>query len=287
MWRYFSLLLLMCAAFTVFSASGNSSYVNPHFQDSILKYKGDSAKWKALTKQLDIHRESSNSKVLQPVKPATVNISYLLVAAGLFSVVLFLRLLFDDFFYAVWEGMVSIKKYEIYLQSKKYDSYFAVFAMYLSYSLMLALLLYVGLDYFTDNDFTDFDEGLFLRIAIGVVVFYSVRYLVEFIFNLVIGTQRVFKAFFLYSLFSEFALSLIGIVVVIIFIYNDAFSFSYLIYSVAVGIVLFVVFNIVRSYQLLSSVRIPVNLHFFLYICAFRIMPVAIVAKFILSNVVD
>ncbi|HPA36378.1 MAG TPA: DUF4271 domain-containing protein [Chitinophagales bacterium] len=102
-----------------------------------------------------------------------------------------------------------------------------------------------------------------------------------------IGTQRVFKAYFLYSLFSEFALSLIGIVVVIIFIYNDAFSFSYLIYSVAVGIVLFVVFNIVRSYQLLSSVRIPVNLHFFLYICAFRIMPVAIVAKFILSNVVD
>ncbi|MFM2283933.1 MAG: hypothetical protein RL222_1437, partial [Bacteroidota bacterium] len=260
MWRYFSLLLLMCAAFTVFSASGNSSYVNPHFQDSILKYEGDSAKWKALTKQLDIHRESSNSKVLQPVKPATVNISYLLVAAGLFSVVLFLRLILDDFFYAVWEGMVSIKKYEIYLRSKKYDSYFAVFAMYLSYSLMLALLLYVGLDYFTDNDFTDFDEALFLRIAIGVVVFYSVRYLVEFIFNLVIGTQRVFKAYFLYSLFSEFALSLIGIVVVIIFIYNDAFSFSYLIYSVAVGIVLFVVFNIVRSYQLLSSVRIPVNL---------------------------
>ena len=120
-----------------------------------------------------------------------------------------------------------------------------------------------------------------------VRIIFTIKNIIEFIFNSVINTQETFKAFFLQNLFAEFLWSIILLFLFLICIYNNSISPKLLLFLILFSFSAYTVFNIIRSYQLMSNIRIPYKLHFFLYICAFKIIPLFLLAKYILNNVVD
>lgn len=271
---------------TAFCKNDTTSF-NPYFRDSVLKNKVDTARWQQLRQSTDLRRTAGASFVIQHQKQPDTSKAFLLIATLILIVLLVMRLLFDDFSYSLLEGLLSVKKFFIYYKTKKYDSFLAVFSLYVLKIIILALVVDILLLHLTHRDFRLFDPSWFVDVVLALSVFFVLKNLVEFVFNVVIGTQDMFRAFFLQNLFAEFMLSLLLLLILLIYVYNDGLGNGMLIFVCSLVLGLFAVFNIVRSYQLMGNVRVTYKLHFFLYICAFKILPLLLLAKYILSNVVE
>jgi len=148
------------------------------------------------------------------------------------------------------------------------------------------MVTYIGIEHFIKDDYTSFDVRFFMKILSALSLFFTVKNIIEFIFNWVIDTQQTFKAFFLQNLFAEFVLCILLLFFLLIYIYNTSVSSGFAVFVLAFSFGLYIVFNTIRSYQLMLNVRIFYKLHFFLYICAFKIIPMLLLAKYILTNVV-
>lgn len=282
-------LVLLCLSliFTLgILSKEDTSCINPVFRDSILKNKVDSAKWNAITTRMDINKSTHKIIVIQKQKHADNNINFLYISGVILLFLLLMRLMFDDFSFSLIEGIGSFKKYLLYYQSKKYDSLIAIIFVYIISIAILSLITYIGLVHFVNDDFTTFDVFLFLKILLALVLFFSLKNLIEFIFNWVIDTQHIFRAFFLQNLFAELLLSIVVLFLLLIYIYNNEISYNFMLFVLSLIMVVYLVFNTIRSYQLMDNVRIPYKLHFFMYICAFKIIPLLLIAKYILNNVV-
>ncbi len=277
--------VLCMVVFAGFSANDTTSY-NPAFRDSVLKNKVDSTRWNHLRSTLDIHKAGGRTIVIQKQKPATQSTAFLYLSLGIALPLLVLRLIFDDFSASLIEGMLSIKKFFIFYKSKKFDSLLAILSVYVFKITILSLVMYIGLRYFQKDTFIAFDAYYFLDLWLLLGLFFTVKNVTEFIFNWVIDTQDSFRAFFLQNLFAEFLLSIVLLVLFLIYIYNGHVSYNFMLSMLLLCLVVYVVFNIIRSYQLMSNTRIPYKLHFFLYICAFKIVPLLVLVKYILNNIV-
>lgn len=280
----FLALFLAISASSLFSKEDTSS-VNPIFRDSVLKNKLDSAKWNSFISKTDIHK-TTNKYIIQKQKHAQKSTAFLYISSAIILLLLIIRLLFDDFSFSLLEGIFSFKKFLIYYQSKKYDSLIAIIFVYILSLVVLSLVTYIAIEYFLHDDFTDFNATFFIKIWTALSIFFTVKNIIEFIFNWVIDTQTTFRAFFLQNLFAELVLSFLLMFLLLIYIYNNNISSFFALFLLISSFSLYVVFNIIRSYQLMGNVRIPYKLHFFLYICAFKIIPILLLAKYILNNVV-
>lgn len=283
--RFSTLLPGALLLFSLISFSNpDTSRFNPFFRDSILTHHIDSAKWNAVLQSVDIHKPGKGSMIQHQKSPAKSK-AFLYIFTGLLLILLILRLIFDDFSFSLLEGMFSIKKFFIYYKSKKYDSFLAVLSIYLLKNIILSMITYIGLQHLLKNDFTSFQYAYLLDIIMLLGIFFTAKNVLEFLFNTVIDTQATFKAFFLQNLFTEFVLSVILLVILLIYVYNDHLPYGLIAALIAFSFFAYIVFNIIRSYQLMGNVHIPYKLHFFLYICAFKILPLLLLAKYILSNV--
>lgn len=290
MWQRFSsslfVLMFLFVSFYSFSKNDTTAY-NPFFRDSVLKNKIDSGRWNKLASVTDIHKPSGKTVFVQKQKQVQKSTVLLYISLVIALLLVVLRLIFDDFSFSLLEGMLSVKKFYIFYKSKKYDSLFAILSVYIFKISILSLVVYIGLRYIQQDDFTSFSFYYFFDIWVLLGLFFTVKNVIEFIFNWVIDTQETFKAFFLQNLFAEFIVSVFLLVLFLIYIYNNHISYNFMLGLFFTGLGVYVVFNIVRSYQLMDNVRIPYKLHFFLYICAFKILPVLLLAKYILNNVVQ
>jgi hypothetical protein len=278
--------LVFMIAFASFSKNDTTAY-NPFFRDSILKNKIDTVRWHHLQNVLDIHKSASKIIALQQPKTAHKSIVFLMNAGVIILFILLLRLIFDDFAASLLEGILSMKKYYIFYKSKKYDSLFAVLSVYILKIAIFSYILYIGILFFGKDKFLVFSYDGFFRILALLTLFFTLKNITEFIFNSVIGTNDMFKAFFLQNLFAEFLLTIILLVVFMIYIYSSHVSSGFMLGFMIACLAGYAVFNIVRSYQLMSNIRIPHKLHFFLYICAFKIIPLLLLTKYILNNNID
>lgn len=278
-------VFLLLAGFHSFSMSDTAS-VNPAYRDSILRNMQDSAQWKAITSQQDIYRNSAKNLMIQHPKARVESSVFLFIGFAILLLILLLRLLFADFMTSLFEGIVSVKKFYIHFKSNKYDTILAVIWIYVIKLLLLSLILYIVLVHFTHRRFNAFDVYFFLKIFSLLSLFFIIKNLLEYIFNAVIQMQDTYKAFFLQNLFSELLISVLLLLFLLIYIYNDFISGELLLVSISFSAALYTFFNTIRSYQLMGNVRIVHKLHFFLYICAFKILPVLVLVKYILNNVV-
>ncbi len=283
--RYSFLFILLFASLISFSKNDTTSF-NPLFRDSVLKNKVDSVKWNKLVSAIDIHKTSGGNILIQKQKHPVKSPSFLYITIGIFLILLILRLIFDDFSFSLLEGIASVKKFLIFYKSKKYDSLLAILSIYILKISILSLVVYIGLHFFKKDEFTSFQYLYFFNIWILLGLFFTIKNVIEFVFNFVIQTQETFKAFFLQNLFAEFLLSIVLLVLMLIYIYNGNVSYNFMTILMSICFTGYAVFNIVRSYQLMSNIRIPYKLHFFLYICAFKIIPMLLLAKYILNNIV-
>lgn len=279
------LFLSLIITFSIFSKE-NTSCINPIFRDSLLKNKLDTTKWNIVKSNIDINKSTHKNVVIQKQKRAQNNLDFLYISSIVLLFLLIMRLMFDDFSFSLLEGIWSFKKYLLYYQSKKYDSLIAIIFVYLISTIVLSLITYIGLVHFVNDNFITFNYVLFIEILVAILLFFSIKNLIEFIFNWVIDTQHIFRAFFLQNLFSELLLSIVVLFLLLIYIYNDGISYNFTLIIMSIIMVLYLVFNTFRSYQLMDNVRIPYKLHFFMYICTFKIIPLLLIAKYILNNVV-
>lgn len=276
------MLLLAISSFS----KPDTSNINPIFRDSVLNHSIDSSKWSSLIHEMDIHKSSNKNMMIQKQKSLLNNNMYLYVFSIIIALLLLMRLLLDDFFVSLIEGTFSIKKFYLFFQSKKYDSLLAIIFTYLLNLICISFITYVGLVYYLNRNFNEFDILFLLKILALITLFFVVKNIIEFIFNWVINTLHIFKAFFLQNLFVELIGSILLLILLLIFIYNQSLSTVFFSTSILFFAIVYVVFNTIRSYQLIGNVRIPYKLHFFLYICAFKILPLLLMVKYILNNVV-
>lgn len=289
MWQNFSisiLLMLFCTQTTHASKIPDSTAVNPLFVDSVLKNKIDSTHWIKIKQAANIYKTPQQIATIQAQKYPERTALFMYIAIVLFTLLAIVRVVFHDFFKAALEGLFSMKQFLIFYKTKKYDSLFAILSAYIFKLTLLSLVVYIGINYFKKDDFTNFHLKYFLDICLLLGVFFSVKNFIEYVFNLLIGVQETYVAFFLQNLFSEFILSIFLFIVFLIYIYNTHVSYNLMHTIIVFSLIAYIVFNTIRSYQLINSIRINYKLHFFMYICAFKVLPFLILVKFILNNIV-
>ncbi|MDB5227483.1 MAG: hypothetical protein JWN78_1676 [Bacteroidota bacterium] len=281
--KLFFFLFLLCSLH-IFSSTPNTPY-NPYFRDSVLKNKVDSAAWNQVIQKVDPNKAYGKTQLIQQQKKPAKSKVFFFISAAIVVLLLVLRLLFDDFSFSLLEGIISVKKFFIFYKSKKYDSFLAVIFIYALKIAILSLITYIVLQHLLKSDFTAFNFRFFADILFLLALFFTLKNILEFIFNRVINTDETFKAFFLQNLFAEFLLSIFLLFLLLIYLYNDHISYHFMAFIFSLGFAGYIIFNVIRSYQLMSNVRIPYKLHFFLYICAFKIIPILLLAKYILGKV--
>lgn len=267
-------------------ANSDTSSVSPIFTDSILKNKIDTAKWNHLVQTTDIHRPANHQIIIQQQKQPDSSLIFLYITEGILVLIVFFKVIFDDFFIALLNGILSFKKFIIYYKSKKYDSFFALLLIYLLKIVILSIITYIGLEYFKADGFSVFHATNYLKILLTLSLFFMIKNIIEYVFNWVIGTQETYQAYFLQSLFAEFLLSLVLLIIFLIYIYNAQVSYQLMMVLLVISVLTYLLFNIIRSYQLIGSSKIIYKLHFFLYICAFKVLPFLVLVKYMLNNIV-
>lgn len=284
--KYSCLILFLTTSLTALS-NNKADLINPIFRDSVLKNNIDSARWNSMITYLDIYKKSNPQMLIQKQKNPLRSNAFLFISFTILLFLLVLRLIFEDLFYSILEGIYSIKKFFIFYKTKKYDSLFAILFIYSIKIIILSLILYIGVIDFRKDDFSDFSFARFLNITLMLGLFFTIKNMVEFIFNWIIDTQDTFKAFFLQNLFTELLLCVVVLILLMVYIYNSHISSDFMLFLMVACFGGYTVFNIVRSYQLMGNIRIPYKLHFFLYICAFKIIPVLLLARYVLNNIVQ
>lgn len=279
----FLLLFFLFTTSVVFS-NPETSAINPVFRDSVLNNKLDTAKWNSVVTRLDRFKQATEKHRIQELRPQTVSLIFLYVATFIVICLISLRVIFDDFSNALLEGLMSRKQFFVFYKSKKYDSLLAVLFVYIFNLILLSFIVFLVWTVFNEKSFVKFNYTVFFNICMLLIVFFTVKYIIEYIFNFITDTLDTFKAFLLQSFFTEFMLSITLLVLSLIFIYNQHFGFKTAAGFVTAIVALYLVFNIVRSYQLTSVFRLPYKFHFFLYICAFKLIPILLLVKFFFNN---
>ena len=280
----FSVLLLFVSFNGI--ANDTTSNKNPYFIDSVLKNKLDTAKFHEIEANLLLKKPAATQTIIQQEKQNAESNWYLTVAVILIVLTLLLRLLFDDFTDSMVEGVVSFKKFMIFYQSKKYDSLLAVLLLFVLNIAVLSLVIHIFIQVVLNNDFSEFYLNRYIKITVAFLIYFFIISTIEYLFNGFTNTLSVFVAHFLWFLFSSFFGIIICLFVLLIHIYNSNISLNVLEIIAWIFFAFFVVFNIIRSYQLFSTIRIPYKLHFFMYICAFKMLPLLILGKYILENLI-
>jgi len=279
----FSILLSLMAFSSV--AKNDTTIFNPIFRDSILRNKIDSVGIKLLNNHINKEKKST-TLLIQKQKKAPPSIIFCIVGFSLLLFLLILRLIFEDFTLSMFEGLWSIKRFFIFYKSKKYSSFIAILSIYLLNIIILSLIAYVAIQYYQKNSFRSFEFIVFLKLLGILALFFIFKDILEFIFNWVINMQSAYRAFFLQLLFSEIIIASLFLVLLMVTVYNQQVSERFLVSLFVISFLSYLVFNTIRSFQLMSNIRIDYKLHFFLYICAFKVLPLLILAKFVINNVI-
>ncbi|HUM50587.1 MAG TPA: DUF4271 domain-containing protein [Chitinophagales bacterium] len=268
-------------------ANDTISNQNPYFIDSVLKNKLDTAKFHQIEANLLTQKPAATQTIIQQEKPSTQSNWYLTAALILILLTLLLRLLFDDFTDSMFEGIVSFKKFMIFYQSKKYDSLLAVLLLFVLNIAVLSLVIHIFIQVILNDHFSEFYLNRYIKITVAFLIYFFVISTIEYLFNGFTNTLSVFVAHFLWFLFSSFFGVIICLLILLIHIYNTNISLGFLEIVGWIIFVFFVFFNIIRSYQLFRTIRIPYKLHFFMYICAFKLLPLLILGKYIFQNLMQ
>jgi len=213
-------------------------------------------------------------------------VAYISILFVLLLFITFVRLIFEDFFYAIVEGFRNVKKFYVFYKTKKFDSFLAVLVVYLLNLIMISASLHVLVGFVNNDPPIDFHLKSFLNICLLLGVFFTLKNLLEFLFNFITGYQDTFRLFFLQSLFTQLLAAFLLLCVLVVCVYNGFYFNRYIASFLVVFALMYMVFNTIRSYQLITNVRINYKLHFFMYICAFRVLPLLILIKYILNNLV-
>ncbi|MFN8284815.1 MAG: DUF4271 domain-containing protein [Chitinophagales bacterium] len=290
MLQRFDFRTLFIAIFLSFSFHGiakdSVSNINPYFIDSVLKNKLDTATFNQIETNLLLKKTAATQTIIQQEKQHGQSSWYLLAALILILLTLLLRLLFDDFTDSMFEGVVSFKKFMIFYQSKKYDSLLAVLLLFVLNIAILSLVVHILIQFIVNDHYNQFYIFRYMQIFVILLVYSCSISAIEYFFNGFTNTHSFYIAHFLWYLFSSFFSVIICLMILLIHIYNSNISLPFLEVVSWMIFAFFVVFNIVRSYQLFRSIRIPYKIHFFMYICAFKLLPLLILGKYISENLI-
>ncbi len=289
MLRCFKPVLILCFCMPV-AFAGNKlkkdsipANINPVYRDSVLKHELDSAAYLKFKSKTNPFKLAAKTPVIQNIRIGGVSLYYFFALSFLLFLLLLIRLFFEDFFMSLAEGIISNKKFLIYLKSKKYDSFLAMLSVYALHLVCLAYLLFLISVVISAGNFKQFNLLILGKFTILLFLFFTLKFFIEFIFNAISDTADTFKTFFIQHIFIELAFYFLLILLFTFFIYYQYSNNQHLLIILTVisaGLLLFTAF---RNFQLLLELKVVYKLHFFLYLCAFKVLPVLLLGKFILN----
>ncbi|WP_109696280.1 DUF4271 domain-containing protein [Chitinophaga deserti] len=184
---------------------------------------------------------------------------------------------FNDMFRAFFNPTLSQRQLKDQLSQSPFPNFLLNFFFVISLGLYLYLLMY-RLDYPTDAIAWMLIPGL--MVLVGVI--YFVKYVVLRFCGWLFGNEELIDAyvFILYLINKVLGILLAPFLVVLAFCSPEIASIC--LYISIFFIVLLVVYRYVRSYSLVRQYLSFSKLHFFLYLCAFEVVPVLIITKVLL-----
>ncbi|WP_126244560.1 DUF4271 domain-containing protein [Chitinophaga rhizosphaerae] len=184
---------------------------------------------------------------------------------------------FNDMFRAFFNPTLSQRQLKDQLSQSPFPNFLLNFFFIISLGLYLYLLMY-RLDYPTDAIAWMLIPGLML--LVGII--YLVKYVVLRFCGWLFGSEELVDAyvFILYLINKVLGILLAPFLVVLAFCSPEIASIC--LYISIFFIVLLVVYRYVRSYSLVRQYLSFSKLHFFLYLCAFEVVPVLIITKVLL-----
>lgn len=198
------------------------------------------------------------------------------------NIVLILLLLMKYFFYGEyiknsWNALVNQNLFFQFIRGRQVINVFLIVVEFLFKIYLFTMITIFGVYLLSGRWLLEFKS--FMILYVGLFLFFSLKALVSFMLSLLTEQWKEFKAISLINIVfvsnqTWLAVPLLGIVVYL----NPQFRLLAVYVVLGLAIVGFFAYAW-RAISVLRKIRMNLNMHFFIYLCAFEIVPYLILYK--------
>lgn len=190
-------------------------------------------------------------------------------------------LLFNDYTRKSWNAWVN-KNLFFQLVREKTPINFIVLIIETFIKLYILAVLFFLIKYAWFGNW-EFTFKQFSNLALILLVFFSIKYFITFLLTIVADQVEEYKSFGLNNIvfFSNIAWFIIP--ALLIAIYSNLTFRSYLVYAILGIAFIALVAYLYKCITVALKMKIKFNVHFFIYLCAFEILPYLFLGKTILN----
>jgi hypothetical protein len=238
-----------------------------------------------------IHSVSDVSKTgsavtldIQSLKPQPSTPSVYIVSTILLFIIIVLKFFFNNFFQSSLLSLPNDKVFMLHFRGNKFSDVIPLLLMYIiKLSVLSIFFQYSALFFLKDLELVSMKY--FLIIMVLLAVFYGMRYLIESVTHMMMGSSKLFKPYYVQHQIISTWLWLPSILLVIILFSNaENLSGKLFLTITLIPIAIATLFSLLRSLIIWSVVWRDFLLYFFVYFCTFKILPYLVVAKWVSDN---
>jgi hypothetical protein len=264
---------------------GQTIEYNPGLVDSLLMEHVSDTVAASIQSVSDVASADPNVTLdIQSLKPQPSTPSVYIVSTILLFIIIILKFFFNNFFQSSLLSLPNEKVFMLHFRGNKFSEVVPLVLMFfVKLSVLSILLQYTTLFFLKDQAYVSMKY--FLLILTLVTLFYGLRFMIESVTHLMMGSSKLFKPYYVQHQIISTWLWLPSVLLVII-LYSNAETMSgrtFLIISIT-PIIIATLFSFLRSMIIWSVVWRDFLLYFFVYFCTFKILPYLVVAKWVSDN---
>ncbi|MCB9034883.1 MAG: DUF4271 domain-containing protein [Chitinophagales bacterium] len=253
---------------------------NPEFVIKTLQTQRDTTAYNQFTNQVFLEKAKTSVLQIESIKQNKLSIIPFVVILIILIVIILSRLLWKDYISYIAQSIFSTKNYLLYFNLHRFDNV-PVIIISILLEIGFVLLLYTMFLYFNGIHLKDFN---FTTILIIVLAFVVVRNIIEILFNWASDSLKQYYRFFYFNQFHTILiLSLLSLIALIGYYHPNIIQLKNVNYIGVVLLSVITIIVIIQNIMLANKISNVNFLYFFMYICTFKLLPLALIVKTVIT----
>ncbi|MEZ5006756.1 MAG: DUF4271 domain-containing protein [Chitinophagales bacterium] len=176
-----------------------------------------------------------------------------------------------------WNALINQNLFFQFIRGKQAINMFLFIVEFCFKIYLISLIVIIGAYLINKQWLLNFQN--FKIIFLGLSLFFSVKALVAFLLSIITENWKEFKAMSIINIVFVSNLSWLLVPLLCIVVYMNFQIRPYAVYTLLTLVAIAFIIYIVKGISVLRKIRMNLNMHFFIYLCAFEIVPYLILSK--------
>jgi hypothetical protein len=272
--RKFILAILLFSSINLFAVESKLSY-NPKYIDSVLTNSSNDSLYSYSISAVEF--KNKNNSIANAIEIPRTNrhlpFDYLAILLLLITT-LIVKFFYYNYFIAALPSFISLKAYQQNYFLKKIDLIVPNIWVFLLRILGWALIIHQAIFYYNNQKVI----GI-AWIVLFCLIFFLSKILLESFINYLSGNFNLYRIHFFQKQIIQSVVLIICLPLILALLQNHSYYNKYLFITLLIIIILQSLYVYIRWLQLLKIESPYKILHFFIYFCAVKILPLLLISK--------